>query len=141
MSNTNLYIIGASSGPVKIGISGAASVRLRQLQTGYPHRLEIIAEVAGDEEDEEYVHNFLQQWRLEGEWFERSAEVERFCGLLRQNIPIRTALRRLQDRRDMVVEIPRRAKRKPIKPSAMIRLAAVDGRRIRGFKTNVSNIK
>lgn len=96
-----LYVIGPATGPVKIGISGAAVVRLRALQTGHPRKLFIHAEVPGGEAEEQHVHWFLASSKLEGEWFDRTDEVNRFIALLSERVPVRTAIARLADRREV----------------------------------------
>lgn len=70
-----IYVIGGTDhgSPVKIGISSDAASRLRQLQTGNPHRLSILhlSSVQGDiaEKVEAACHKLLMEMRMEGEWF------------------------------------------------------------------------
>lgn len=79
-----LYIIGSNPmGPLKVGISKDPEVRLKQLQTACPTKLVIYAtaEVSQlwygsgyleltDREAEARIHEYLQHYRLEGEWFD-----------------------------------------------------------------------
>lgn len=119
-----LYVIGPMTGPVKIGISGAALVRLKQLQIGHPRRLLVLAEAPGGEAEEQAAHTFLAPWKLEGEWFDRSEEVERFIECLTAKMPVRAALSRLAERREMRAKLKIKKGRKKKLP---MRLATVCG--------------
>jgi len=67
----DLYIVEASSGEVKIGVSKHPEKRLEQLQTACPFDIELVttfsAENAGQLEAE--IHNRLSDYRKTGEWF------------------------------------------------------------------------
>jgi hypothetical protein len=89
---TVIYVIGAETGPVKIGIAVSSIARLRGLQTGNFRKLEIIAESWGNKDDEQWVHSFFAKDRLQGEWFVRTPEMQRFYDLLQQRIPLKDAL-------------------------------------------------
>lgn len=55
---------------VKIGFTGGdPAERLRGLQTGCPHRLELIAVIPGGESDEGRWHEDYAADRVNGEWF------------------------------------------------------------------------
>lgn len=62
---------------VKIGISFAASVRLKQLQTGCPEPLELLLTIPGDVKFERRLHNMFaaDRVRADGEWFRLSHEI------------------------------------------------------------------
>lgn len=64
-----IYFIGSVGGPIKIGISKSPSRRLIQLQTGCPHRLQILAATKGNEANERALHAQFNSARLGGEWF------------------------------------------------------------------------
>lgn len=64
-----------ATGRVKIGKSKNPHSRLRELQTGASAPLELVGILACAEED---AHRRLEEWRLHGEWFEPSDEVEAF---------------------------------------------------------------
>lgn len=70
-----IYAIGAANASiVKIGSTQAGvSKRLRQLQTGHPDPLVIVAQVYVSEKPhhiEKQIHRFLESERRNGEWFE-----------------------------------------------------------------------
>lgn len=44
--------------------------RLRSLQTGNPHRLEVVATMPGGPTDERHLHTSLSTFRVRGEWFD-----------------------------------------------------------------------
>lgn len=75
------YFIGTGNGPVKIGVSGKVKNRLRELQSGSPYKLHILAEVEGGYVAERRYHKRFSEHRLEGEWFaphpDILAEIER----------------------------------------------------------------
>lgn len=56
---------------VKIGWTNRKPERrLIALQLGNPRDLEIIATVDGDRDDEQWLHSFLSEFHLRGEWFD-----------------------------------------------------------------------
>lgn len=70
-----IYFIGTPD-VVKIGYtSRPIALRLRQLQTASPRALTVLATRPGDRADERALHASLASWRLSGEWFSRSQEV------------------------------------------------------------------
>lgn len=72
-----VYFIRAGEGPVKIGVARDPERRRRELQTGHPAPLRVIAAVPGDERVERYFHRLLAEDHLHGEWFKPSDEVRR----------------------------------------------------------------
>lgn len=69
------YFIGArdSSGPIKIGsTAGDPQKRLKDLQTGSPEKLEVLAAIPGADH-ETRLHGEFAPYRLHGEWFWREA--------------------------------------------------------------------
>ncbi len=65
---TKTYLIHSpDTGTVKIGVSVEPEKRLGGVQTGNPHRLELLASISGDRERE--LHEILKTDRLCGEWF------------------------------------------------------------------------
>lgn len=72
-----VYFIGADHGPVKIGKAMNPEGRLRDLQCGYPYELKILALVEGSTGIEQGYHRKFAGYRLNGEWFERSPDLER----------------------------------------------------------------
>ncbi len=70
-----VYFIGASSGPIKIGISVHPRVRLASLQTSHHDKLSILATCDGGAARERSYHALFAARRLHGEWFERAPEI------------------------------------------------------------------
>lgn len=72
-----LYIIGGTSGPVKIGYTTDLSKRFAAIQAHSPIKLSVLASVdgRGSELETIYHHRFAEH-RLHGEWFERCPEIE-----------------------------------------------------------------
>jgi hypothetical protein len=70
-----VYFIGTRD-CVKIGISRDISYRLRHMQTGNAHRLELLAVAEGGRVLERHYHKLFATYRLHGEWFTRSPEIE-----------------------------------------------------------------
>jgi len=79
----HIYFIGGEDGPIKIGIAVNPSARLKELQTGHPARLSVLATVLGPDSLEGDYHVRFAEHRLEGEWFARHpdilAEIERLA--------------------------------------------------------------
>ncbi len=66
----SLYIIQSDlTGMIKIGRSKYPKKRLKQLQTGNPNKLKIIATFDNEGWKEKILHERLKNFRLEGEWF------------------------------------------------------------------------
>ena len=66
----DLYIIQSSyTGMIKIGRSKDPEKRLKQLQTGNPNKLKLIASFENQGWQEKSLHEILESHRLEGEWF------------------------------------------------------------------------
>jgi hypothetical protein len=63
-------------GYIKIGKSWDPYGRLRELQTGNPHRLKIIAIINGGYIYERYCHKLLAHLHVRGEWFEYTEEID-----------------------------------------------------------------
>ena len=68
-----IYIIGSDKPPYKIGISKNPELRLKNIQTGHPHRLQILELRETDSKRtkllESVIHKHLDQYRMKGEWF------------------------------------------------------------------------
>lgn len=66
---------------VKVGFtSGAVAARIKDLQTGNPRRISVIAEIANaTEETEAALHRALNTWHVSGEWFARDAVVDQIA--------------------------------------------------------------
>lgn len=74
-----LYVIGAiDQGPVKLGISAHPERRLKQLQTGHSHRLQVYhTEPVPPERArlyEQLLHRDIGYRRTHGEWFDLTVE-------------------------------------------------------------------
>lgn len=76
-----VYFIGADAGLIKIGSSANPGARLKELQTGHPERLSVMATVVGGVDLEREYHRRFFVHHSRGEWFERHpdilAEIER----------------------------------------------------------------
>ena len=71
----HVYFVGASTGPIKIGIARDIGARLNGLQTSHPQPLGLYAYVNGGKALERQYHGRFQSDRLAGEWFQRSSDV------------------------------------------------------------------
>lgn len=72
-----VYVIGAETGPQKIGIAGDVGRRLKSIQTGshVPIRVAFSIEANGAAEHvENYAHWVLREKRMAGEWFNVAPE-------------------------------------------------------------------
>jgi hypothetical protein len=61
---------------IKIGYSKNVDARLRQLQTSSPVKLELVGYIEGDQETEKQLHELFDDYRLSGEWFSYSEEIQ-----------------------------------------------------------------
>ena len=71
-----VYFIASDAGPIKIGKAISPERRLKELQTGHPAKLTILATCGGGREQEKRYHARFAAHRLSGEWFARCAEIE-----------------------------------------------------------------
>lgn len=67
-----IYLIEAVGAfALKVGFtSGPLEKRLRDLQTGSPHELRLVASQSGSKSDERALHETLEDYRIRGEWFD-----------------------------------------------------------------------
>ena len=79
-----IYFIEQDSDPkfIKIGYTTDLKIRTRQLQTGNPHKLNFLAIIYGNKEDEAEIHRKFQRLRQEGEWFTSDIEIYQYISLL-----------------------------------------------------------
>lgn len=70
-----VYFLGA--GPfVKIGQARMSPQRrIKQLQTGCPYPIELLAWLPGGRERERALHRRFSQWRAQSEWFHATEEI------------------------------------------------------------------
>lgn len=73
---TNIYFIGSANGPIKIGRADDPASRLISIQTGNPHRLDLILSIPGPASLEAFYHRKFSRFRMAGEWFRRCGEIE-----------------------------------------------------------------
>ena len=66
-----IYVIRAVDTPfVKIGVANNPISRLKNLQTGMPTELVLLASAMWPDDNERRLHMVLRQYRRRGEWFE-----------------------------------------------------------------------
>lgn len=78
-AGADLYVVQMNTtGDVKVGRSKNVHRRLKQLQTGSPHRLRLILHAPGEGHRERDVHRRMERGRTrwDGEWFEEDALAE-----------------------------------------------------------------
>jgi len=63
-----IYAIRAGEA-IKFGVAKNPAQRLKELQTGCPHKLELVAVMDLPHENERLMHEYLSEHRLVGEWF------------------------------------------------------------------------
>lgn len=67
---SSIYFVQAGeTGPIKIGWSVRANVRLSDLQTGCPEPLRLLGAVPGKKHEERMFHRMFRHARIRGEWF------------------------------------------------------------------------
>lgn len=67
---------------VKIGFTNRFKTRLNQLQTSSPVKLEVLAIVDGDKDDERLLHNMFKHIATNGEWFNYCDELKNYIDSL-----------------------------------------------------------
>jgi hypothetical protein len=98
---TFVYVIGPRyRHPVKIGISASPQLRMASLQTGHHRSLVMLAQVPGSALEERALHRLFKRDHINGEWFERSTEIETFIELIeRRGLPLHLAVKWITDDR------------------------------------------
>jgi hypothetical protein len=86
-----IYVIrtvGLEKGFLKVGYTknNCAKQRLYKIQTGCPHRLEIIKFFEGSEKDEADLHEKLKDFHSYGEWFLDNEETRKMLKITRETI-------------------------------------------------------
>jgi hypothetical protein len=76
-----LGLDGKPNGVVKVGYTNgeSAQARLSDLQCGNARRLGLLKEIDGTRDQERRLHELLDHWRLEGEWFAFSTHALAAC--------------------------------------------------------------
>lgn len=78
------FILDRQRSAVKIDFSRDPKQRLQNLQTSNPHPLELLATTPGGWELEQRLHQHYAPWRLSGEWFELTDELQAHINELAQ---------------------------------------------------------
>ena len=79
MRGKDLYILQMEvTGDIKVGRSKHVHQRIKELQTGCPHRLRLILHAPGEGHREKIIHRDMngRHLRSNGEWFEEGALAE-----------------------------------------------------------------
>lgn len=78
MTTSFIYVIGSNGPPYKVGISKDPKRRLKNIQTGHPHKLEILSikETAFNKTKllETIIHRNINKYKTHGEWFDIELE-------------------------------------------------------------------
>lgn len=76
-ANSYVYFLHAGEF-IKIGFSAKPHERISTLQTGSPHKLQLVLVIEGGKEKESELHGRFNKWRYHGEWFYYSDEIKSF---------------------------------------------------------------
>ena len=83
-----IYMIRIVDQPlVKIGHARNPRARLRALQTGAPHELELMAYTAWPNHTELEIHHKLHEHWVRGEWFRLAGKVEELVEIMQTGRP------------------------------------------------------
>jgi plasmid maintenance system killer protein len=70
---------------IKIGYtSGEVEKRLKTLQTGHPHKLQVLATMPGSRDEEKTLHEKFASIRLNGEWFKPHPDLLDFIATVKK---------------------------------------------------------
>lgn len=77
----HLYLMQVgTTGPVKIGIAVDVEKRRRQVQTGNPEPVRIVASLPHASDMEKVLHRRFARYRMQGEWFQPAPEIFAWFG-------------------------------------------------------------
>lgn len=83
----DLYFIESSRGLIKIGISKDPSKRLQELNSQTPYDLKLLAIIPkGGRVKEKELHEIFHQYRIFGEWFDKSPEIMKYIKKLKRAV-------------------------------------------------------
>jgi len=109
------FILDRQSNAVKIGIAESPEARLRDLQVGNPHTLELVKVIpGGNGETESGLHNSYRKDRLGGEWFRLSKRLSEYLAEIKPSV---TNSNLFQPKRDAL-----QSTRSPLKEESNTRL-------------------
>lgn len=77
------FVQAGTDGPVKIGTATDIQARVRGLQTGSPHRLNLLATSTGGRRLEKRLHRRFAAHRVLGEWFSPAPALLEYIASLR----------------------------------------------------------
>ena len=63
---------------IKIGYTNNIKRRIKDLQVGNPHKLELIAQINGGKNKEERLHKKFDKYNIRNEWFEPNEEILKY---------------------------------------------------------------
>jgi hypothetical protein len=97
------FIKDTVSQAIKIGHSDNPEKRIGSLQTGNPHKLQLLGTVPGTELDEVRYHDQFASYRMEGEWF-RGDIIEDVLNIIAQHRRQRVEVRRTIMTEEVITE-------------------------------------
>ncbi len=77
------FLRSENEGEIKIGYAVDVEKRVKQLQTGHPQKLKVMATLKGDMELEKDIHDKFYKHRLNGEWFEPHPDLLAFISTIK----------------------------------------------------------
>lgn len=92
------FIQGQCGGPIKIGYAKNVCTRLKELQTGQPDSLVILATFPGYFNDEQKMHKKFEHIRLRGEWFKPEKELLYFIEKYKVKISLKEEISKYMDK-------------------------------------------
>jgi hypothetical protein len=79
-------------GPIKIGCSADAAMRMDGLASWSPFPLELVVSVVGDFKDESLIHQCFHEFRSHREWFHANVRLAKLMSDLASGVPLALAL-------------------------------------------------
>jgi hypothetical protein len=80
-----IYFIGFKTTHIKIGYTSDLNRRIKELQTGCPFKLKVLATMQGDSQTEAGLHLMFASKRAVGEWFRAHGDLEYFVKAVKSN--------------------------------------------------------
>ena len=74
---------------IKIGVSKDLPTRLKRMQTGSPHRFQVLRTVKGEQAHELALHKRFAHLKHDREWFRADLELLQFIESLEEGEPIK----------------------------------------------------
>lgn len=93
MRSVIYFLQAGDDGPIKIGYTSRRSeIRRQCCQTYNSEPIRLLAEAGGERDLEDRLHDYLEKYRIRGEWFENCPQVQEIVQAIDEGLMLRDVL-------------------------------------------------